>query len=103
MDKHYQIRINGHLDPSWSTWFDGLTITHAVTGETILAGSLPDQAALYGILEKARNLNLTLLSVSELLTAEPDDSSPAVEDDIITPVLPSLILNTKKGNSDGQE
>ena len=62
---HCQIRFKGHLDPSWSSWFDGLTITHEENGQTVLAGPLPDQAALYGILEKARNLNLTLVAVSE--------------------------------------
>ena len=103
MDRRYQIRMNGHFDPSWSTWFDGLIITPEATGETILAGPLPDHAALYGILEKGRNLNLTLLSVSAMPTAVPDDTSPAVEDHTIPPVLPSSILKTEKGNSDGKE
>jgi hypothetical protein len=66
MTTQYQIRFKGHLDPSWSAWFDGLTITHEASGETVLAGTLPDQAALYGLLEKARNLNLTLVSVAEV-------------------------------------
>jgi hypothetical protein len=103
MDKRSQILISGHRDPSWSTWFDGLIITHDSAGETILVGSLPDHAALYGVLEKARILNLTLCSVSEMLTAVPDASSPAVVDHTIPPVLPSSILNTEKGNSDGKE
>ena len=65
MKSHFQIRFKGHLDPSWSSWFDGLTITHEENGQSVLSGPLPDQAALYGILEKARNLNLTLIAVSE--------------------------------------
>ena len=73
MAAHYQIRFRGHLDPTWSAWFDGLTITHEASGDTVFAGPLPDQAALYGILEKARNLNLTLLSVGEMLPT-PSDS-----------------------------
>ena len=73
MTLHYRIRIKGHLDPSWSEWFDGLTITHETGGETVLAGLLPDQAALYGILEKARNLNLTLVSVGELPPTTPHE------------------------------
>ena len=68
----YQIKVKGHLDRQWSEWFDGLTITHEGNGETSLSGPVVDQAALYGLLLKIRNLNLTLLSVNLL---EPD---PAV-------------------------
>ncbi len=75
MPARYQIRVRGQLDPTWSTWFDGLTITHEPSGDTVFAGPLPDQAALYGVLEKARNLNLTLLSVSELPPL-PSDTDP---------------------------
>jgi hypothetical protein len=78
MMTNYQIRFKGHLDPSWATWFDGLVITHEANGETALTGSLPDQAALYGILEKARNLNLTLVSVGEVPPTSSDESLPAV-------------------------
>ena len=77
MSQHYWIRVKGQLDRSWSAWFDGLTITHAASGETVLAGPLPDQAALYGILEKARNLNLTLVSVSQVPSTTADDNPPA--------------------------
>jgi hypothetical protein len=71
---HYRIRVKGHLDPSWSAWFDGLTITHEASGETMLAGPLPDQAALYGILEKACNLNLWLVTVDEVPRATSEHS-----------------------------
>ena len=77
MPVRYRIRFKGHLDPTWSTWFDGLTIAHEANGETVLAGPLHDQAALYGILEKARNLNLTLVSLGELPSTTADDSQPA--------------------------
>jgi len=73
MTTHYQIRFKGHLDPTWSEWFDRMALTHAPTGETVLVGPLADQAALYGLLEKARNLNLTLISVSELQPTTSDD------------------------------
>ncbi|MDQ5853288.1 MAG: hypothetical protein M3380_14715 [Chloroflexota bacterium] len=72
MSRHYRIRVKGQLDPSWSAWFDGLTITHEASDETVLAGPLPDQAALYGVLEKARNLNLTLVSVSQVPSSTPE-------------------------------
>ena len=58
----YEIRIAGKLDPSWSDWFDGLMIAYQ-NYETLLVGSVPDQAALLGILTKIGRLNLTLISV----------------------------------------
>lgn len=57
------ITVKGHLDERWSEWFGGLTITHRENGETILAGQLPDQAALHGVLAKVRDLSLTLVTV----------------------------------------
>ena len=66
----YRIRIRGHLDPAWSTWFDSLTVTQADDGTTELAGPLVDQAALFGLLARLRDLGATLLLV-EHLTAEP--------------------------------
>jgi len=59
----HKIRIAGLLDPSWSEWLEGLAIQHAADGITILAGTLRDQAALHGVLNKIRDLGLTLLSV----------------------------------------
>ena len=56
---HEQITIKEYLEDSWSTWFDGLTITHAADGATTLAGSVRDQSALYGLIDKARDLGLT--------------------------------------------
>jgi hypothetical protein len=64
MPEYYEIKIKGHLDPHWSDWFDGLALTHLEGDETLLAGKLPDQAALYGLLERIRDLNITLNSVT---------------------------------------
>jgi hypothetical protein len=63
MNLYYQITVKEHLEDSWATWFDGLTITHAADGATTLAGSVRDQSALYGLIAKARDLGLTLVSV----------------------------------------
>ena len=60
---HYEITVKEHLDDSWSTWFDGLTITHDADGMSTLAGAVRDQSALYGLLDKARDLGLTLIAV----------------------------------------
>ena len=62
----YEIRIKGHLDDKWFDWFDSLTITRADNGETLLRGSVVDQAALHGVLRKVRDLGLPLLSVIQV-------------------------------------
>ena len=60
----YQIRIKGHLGTQRMDWFEGLTITLEEDGNTLLAGSLIDQAALHGVLKKIRDLGLPLVSVN---------------------------------------
>ena len=62
MDK-VEIRVKGQIDEHWSEWFEGFEITHAEADETILTVRVLDQAALYGMLTKLRNLGLTLISV----------------------------------------
>ena len=69
----YRIRIRGHLDPAWSAWFDSLTVAQDADGTTELVGPLVDQAALFGLLARLRDLGATLLLV-EHLTAEPRQS-----------------------------
>ena len=61
---NYDIRVLGHLDPHWSTWFTGLTLTHHDEGTTSLHGVVTDQAELHGLLAKVRDLGATLLSVT---------------------------------------
>ena len=58
----YQIRIKGHLGPRWTDWFEGMTITLEDNGETLLTGPVVDQAALYGLLRKVRDLGMPLIS-----------------------------------------
>ena len=59
----YQIRVKGHLEVEWTDWFDGMSITHLENSETLLAGPLADQSALFGVINKINSLNLTLLSM----------------------------------------
>ena len=62
---HYEIRVEGHLDRGrWSPWFDGMQVHPAEDGTTVLSGAVADQAALHGLLERIRDLNLTLISVA---------------------------------------
>ena len=62
----YAIRVKGRLDSQrWAQWFDGMTIT-VWQGETIISGPVPDQAALYGMLSRLRDLALPLLSVERI-------------------------------------
>mgnify|MGYP001792834829 FL=1 len=59
----YEICVKGHLDQRWSNWFEGLRIALKDNGETLLSGPVVDQAALYGVLIKVRDLGLPLVSV----------------------------------------
>lgn len=59
----YEIRLKGHLDAQWATWFDGLNITLEEDGTTLLSGPVADQAALHGLLRKVRDLGMPLVSV----------------------------------------
>jgi hypothetical protein len=58
-----QIRVKGRLDESWSEWFAGFSLTYEEDGETALTGPLPDQAALYGLIGKLRDLGVQLIAV----------------------------------------
>ncbi|PKO00416.1 MAG: hypothetical protein CVU42_04390 [Chloroflexi bacterium HGW-Chloroflexi-4] len=64
---NYEIIIKESLDASWSHWFEGLNVQPLNIGNeligTVIQGSLPDQAALFGVLSQVRDLNLTLLEV----------------------------------------
>ena len=62
----YEIRVKGHLDPSWSEWLGELAIIPLADGITLLTGSIVDQAALHGILDKLYAMNLTILSVVQV-------------------------------------
>jgi len=59
----YEIKIKGHLDDKWSEWFYDLTITREPDGTTTLCGPLPDQTVLHSVLDRIRDMNLTLISV----------------------------------------
>ncbi len=63
---HVEITVMKRIDFNWSEWFEGMTIRHTDQDETILTGTVVDQAALYGLLAKLRNLGLPLVSVNSV-------------------------------------
>lgn len=62
----YKIRLKGHLDAQWASWFDSLTITLEKNGDTLLSGPVVDQAALHGLIKKVRDLGIPLVSVVQV-------------------------------------
>jgi hypothetical protein len=70
MATEYHIRLKGHLADHWSDWFEGMTISNEANGEAVLRGSLPDQAALHGVLIKIRDLGMPLLAVATVATSQ---------------------------------
>jgi hypothetical protein len=67
----YEIRLKGRLGSRWAAWFDGLSIAPGSDGTTIIQGQVADQAALYGLLQKARDLGLPLISVTPVEPGHP--------------------------------
>ncbi len=66
----YEIHVQGHLSEIWADWFEGLTIERLDNGEMVLSGTILDQSALMGILNKIHRLNLALLCVREMNSKE---------------------------------
>ena len=74
-DRHspgsYEIRVKGHLDSRWGHWFDGMALTLESEGTTLIQGSVVDQAALHGLLQKIRDTGLPLVSVTQVQPDQP--------------------------------
>jgi hypothetical protein len=77
--RRYEIRIEGHLNASWASWFEGLTFRHEASGETLLSGVLVDQTALHGVLMRIRDLGLPLVSVTRAERALDDPTGAEME------------------------
>lgn len=75
----YQIRLKGHLSPQWTEWFAELTITLEEDGNTLLTGTVIDQAALHGLLKKVRDLGIPLLSINSVRIS-PQDNEEATRE-----------------------
>jgi hypothetical protein len=68
----FQIRIKGHLGDDWTDWFGGMTITLEENGDTLLTGPVLDQAALFGLLRRVRDLGMQLISINRVDTGKQD-------------------------------
>ncbi len=64
----YEIKVEGHLRHEWTDWFGGLNVTLDDSGDTRLTGAIVDQAALYRLLKKVRDLGMPLVSVNRIQT-----------------------------------
>jgi hypothetical protein len=73
----YRIKIKGYLGSQWTDWFEGMTITAEDDGETLITGPVTDQAALYGLLKKVRDLGIPLISVNPVEPGTP--ATPATD------------------------
>jgi hypothetical protein len=71
-----EIRLKGQIDKSWSDQLGGLTVSHTAKGETILTGTVRDQSALYGVLNRLPVLGLELISIN----TSPEDTNFHVEE-----------------------
>lgn len=68
----YQIKVKGHLGLEWADWFEGFAITLESDGDTLLTGPIVDQAALFGLIRKVRDLGIPLVSVNCVQTGPAD-------------------------------
>jgi hypothetical protein len=79
---HYEIRLKGHLGSSWADWLGGMSLTHASDGTTVVGGPVADQAALHGLLQKLRDMGVTLISVNESESERPLTLSDPVSEPV---------------------
>jgi hypothetical protein len=73
----YRIRLRGHVDAAWFDALDGLEASYEGSGETVRTGSVADQAALFGVLARVRDLGVPLLSVTEVTEKEGIANGPS--------------------------
>lgn len=79
---HYAIHIKERIPAKWSAWFEELLIVNLENDGSILSGPVADQSALHGLLAKVRDLNLTLISVTQIEASKQKQDS-VKQDEII--------------------
>lgn len=75
----YEIIVDGHLGGRWAAWFDGFAITVEADGTTVLRGSVVDQAALHGLLQRLRDIGIPLVSLTPVEVPNRERSAPEPE------------------------
>lgn len=75
----YELRVDGHLGSRWAAWFDGLDIISDVDGTTVIRGTVVDQAALHGLLQRLRDIGIPLVSVTPVELSTPTGPAPTDE------------------------
>ncbi|MBT2514576.1 hypothetical protein [Arthrobacter sp. ISL-30] len=71
----YEIRLEGHLDSRWASWFNALGLTNESDGTTVIQSQAADQAALHGLLQKVRDIGLPLISVTQVEPDKPESTT----------------------------
>ena len=99
MPEYCEIKIRGQLGQYWSEWFSGLKLTYLEEDVCLLSGSLPDQAALHGLLERIRDLNLTLVSVTSSGSSGQDSNTVSSGENTEGPAVGSGELVDSPGPS----
>jgi hypothetical protein len=97
---YYQIVVQGHLEPNWCEWFDGMSIQKLPSEETVLSGLIIDQSALHGVLIKIRDLGLPLISVQRVKSNQKQNDVRRASNSIkgARRVRHQYILKEKGGN-----
>ncbi len=99
MPEYCEVKIRGQLGQYWSEWFAGLKLTYLEEDVCLLSGSLPDQAALHGLLERIRDLNLKLVSVTSSSSPGQDSNMVASGENTESPAAGSGELVDAPGPS----
>ena len=103
----YEIKVEGHLGHQWADWFGGVTIKLEASGTTLLTGPVIDQAALYGLLKKVRDLGIPLVSVNRVQPGQADTSdvtqSKGTEEQNIEEQIAENIVEHKSRTPDAVE
>jgi hypothetical protein len=86
-----EILVRGHLEARWSDWLDGLTLTRRPDGTTLIEGPVVDQAALFGVIDRLRDMALPLMSVvhQDRPAGTPDAVAPAPPAAAVPPTKPA--------------
>ena len=75
----YELKVEGHIGTRWAAWFDGLDVISGVDGNTVIRGTVVDQAALHGLLQRLRDIGIPLISVTPIMDPASTGSAPTDE------------------------